>query len=306
MENHHARPEKAPRDTSQVARASSTRINWGICAALMLIAALFRAYLMNTVFAHVDSDQAVLGLMAYHIQAGERPVFYYGQSYMGSLEAYLAAPLFSLFGANDWTLRLPTLAFSVGFVGALYWLGVTLYSRRIAVLAGLFVALGPAILMNWSTVAGAGYIEIMVCGVLLFLLAVRYPDLRAMPVTAALASGFLAGLGVWMQPMIGEYLIPLAAAFVVRLLVIPNDAFPSALPRLGRALAAIALGGLLGGAPFLIYNLHTHWETITLLKERLPGAGHLAVSAGLTNEALPILIGLIGPPTVPQGFARLI
>jgi 4-amino-4-deoxy-L-arabinose transferase-like glycosyltransferase len=300
-----ARPQKAARDTAQVAGATATRINWGICAALMIIAALFRAYLMTTVFAHVDSDQAVLGLMSYHIQAGERPIFYYGQPYMGSLEAYLAAPLFSLFGANDWTLRLPALAFSVGFVGALYWLGVTLYSRRIAVLAGLFVALGPAILTNWSTVAGAGYIEVMVCGVLLFLLAVRYPDLRAMPVTAALASGFLAGLGVWMQPMIGEYLVPLAAAFVVRLLVIPNDAFPSAPRRLRRALAAIALGGLMGGAPFLISNLHTHWATITLMQARLPGAGHLAVAEGLTSEALPVLLGLVTPTTVPQVFTRL-
>jgi 4-amino-4-deoxy-L-arabinose transferase-like glycosyltransferase len=224
---------------------------------------------------------------------------------MGSLEAYLAAPLFSLFGANDWTLRLPTLAFSVGFVGALYWLGVTLYSRWIAVLAGLFVALGPAILTNWSTAAGSGYIEVMVCGVLLFLLAVRYPDLRAMPVGAALASGVLAGLGVWMQPMIGEYLVPLAAAFVVRLLVIPNDAFPSALQRLRRAVSAIALGGLLGGAPFLIYNLHTHWATITAIQGRLPGAGHLTVAEGLTMEALPILLGLITPTSVPQVFTRL-
>ena len=299
------RPGKAARDTAQAARATATRIDWGICAALMIIAALFRAYLMNTVFAHVDSDQAVLGLMAYHIQAGERPIFYYGQPYMGSLEAYLAAPLFSLFGANDWTLRLPTLAFSVGFVGALYWLGVTLYSRWIAVLAGLFVALGPAILTNWSTVAGAGYIEVMVFGVLLLLLAVRYPDLRAMPVGAALATGFLAGLGVWMQPLIGEYLVPLAAAFVVRLLVIPNDAFPSAPRRLRRTLAAIALGGLMGGVPFLIYNLHTHWATITTIQARLPGAGHLAVAEGLTSEALPILLGLITPTTVPQVFARL-
>src|SRR5205085_4656007 len=46
-----ARPEKVTRDTAQAARATATRINWGICAVLMLIAALFRAYLMNTVFA---------------------------------------------------------------------------------------------------------------------------------------------------------------------------------------------------------------------------------------------------------------
>jgi hypothetical protein len=87
--------------------------------------------------------------------------------------------------------------------------------------------------------------------------------------------------------------------------VIPNDAFPSALRRLGRALAAIALGSLMGGAPCLIYNLHTHWATITTIQARLPGTSHLAVAEGLTSEALPILLGLVTPTTVPQVFTRL-
>src|SRR5439155_13335960 len=67
-----ARPQKAATDTAQAARGTATRSDWSICVALMVIAALFRIYLMNTVFTHVDSDQAVLGLMAYHVQAGER------------------------------------------------------------------------------------------------------------------------------------------------------------------------------------------------------------------------------------------
>ena len=35
-----------------------------------------------------NSDEAVVGLMAKHISQGARPVFFYGQVYMGSLDAF--------------------------------------------------------------------------------------------------------------------------------------------------------------------------------------------------------------------------
>ena len=42
-----------------------------------------------------------MGLAALHIARGEDfPVFFYGQEYMGTLEAYLAAPLVALFGPS--------------------------------------------------------------------------------------------------------------------------------------------------------------------------------------------------------------
>jgi len=37
---------------------------------------------------------------------GERPIFFYGQNYMGVPEAYLAAAVFHIFGASVFTLRL--------------------------------------------------------------------------------------------------------------------------------------------------------------------------------------------------------
>lgn len=285
---------------------ASRRLDWIACGALMALAAAFRAYLLHTVFAHIDSDQAILGLMAYHIQAGNRPVFFYGQPYQGSLEAYLAALVFSLWGATEWTVRVPALAFSTAWVGALYWLSTILYGRRIAVLAGLFVALGPAILLDYGTVAGAGYIEAMLCGTLLLLLAVRYPDLRIMPLAAALACGLLAGLGVWMQPMTGEYLVPVVVAFAVRLLAGAREPGASGWRGLGRSLAAMAAGGALGIAPLLIYNLQHHWDTLAFLHSNAQGSDHLAVAERLVTEALPVLVGLITPTTVASVFAHLI
>jgi hypothetical protein len=34
-----------------------------------------------------NSDEAIVGLMARHMLQGERPLFFYGQAYLGSLDA---------------------------------------------------------------------------------------------------------------------------------------------------------------------------------------------------------------------------
>jgi hypothetical protein len=61
-----------------------------------------------------DSDQAITGLMAKHLsELRAFPLFYYGQSYMLGVEAWLAAPVFLLAGVSVTTLKLPLLAINV-------------------------------------------------------------------------------------------------------------------------------------------------------------------------------------------------
>ncbi len=46
-----------------------------------------------------NSDEDTIGIMAMHIAyRGEHPIFFYGQNYMGTLEAYLGAALFHVDG----------------------------------------------------------------------------------------------------------------------------------------------------------------------------------------------------------------
>jgi hypothetical protein len=53
-----------------------------------------------------DSDQAIVGLMAKHLEEGRAfPLFFYGQTYLLAVEAWLAAPLFWVAGASVATLR---------------------------------------------------------------------------------------------------------------------------------------------------------------------------------------------------------
>ena len=57
-----------------------------------------------------NSDEAVIGLMARHILQGERPVFFYGQAYMGSLDAWLVAGMFAVFGPSVTAIRVVQMA----------------------------------------------------------------------------------------------------------------------------------------------------------------------------------------------------
>ncbi len=69
-----------------------------------------------------DADQAVVGLMAKHISEGRAfPVFFYGQSYLLAVEAYLAAPVMWLVGPTEVALKLPLLVMNLGTVLLLAW-----------------------------------------------------------------------------------------------------------------------------------------------------------------------------------------
>jgi hypothetical protein len=159
-------------------------------------------------------------------------------------------------------------------------------------------------LQFFGMAAGFGYMEAMVFGTLLFLAAIFYPDLRTMPWPAALACGLLSGLGIWAEPIFGEYLAAVVLAFGARLLF--GDATEARGDRRGlaRNVAAIALGGLVGSAPLLAYNLQHRWETLAFLHARGLGGDHLAVLERVVTESFPILLGLITPTISGPAFAH--
>lgn len=68
----------------------------------------------------LDSDQAIVGLMATHLSEFRAfPLFFYGQNYMLGVQAWLAAPFFWIGGPTVTMLRLPLLLVNVGVVWGL-------------------------------------------------------------------------------------------------------------------------------------------------------------------------------------------
>jgi len=116
-------------------------------AAVVLAIVLFRSALF--VFRPqlaFDADQAVFGLMAKHLVEGRAfPLYMYGQNYILAVEAWMAAPMFLLFGVSVQALKFPLLLVNIA-VGLLLVARLQRdagLSAGLAVVASLFLLLPP-------------------------------------------------------------------------------------------------------------------------------------------------------------------
>ena len=204
-----------------------------------------------------DSDEAVEGLMARHVLAGEFPFFLWGQRYKGVPEVYLAAAVFRAWAPGVIALKAVTLACCAVYACLNFSLLTRLFSRRLAWIATAFLIAGPPSLVQWTLSGSAEIVMTFLAGtaMLLGLVAWKRTGSRAGLVTAAASLGF----GLWIQQFILYYVAAIAVAAI--------DWTPQGRARL-RALAGggitgwlqIALGlpvimaciyGLLGVAAFL-------------------------------------------------------
>jgi hypothetical protein len=126
--------------------------------------------------ASFDSDQAIFGLMATHISEGRAfPLFMYGQQYMLAVQAWLAAPLFALFGPSLAVLKLPIVAVNVATASLLLW--VLHRDARlpppVALLVSMFYVLAPPGMAASLVETGGGNPEPFLYVLLLWILRQR-------------------------------------------------------------------------------------------------------------------------------------
>jgi len=184
-----------------------------VIAALVMAAAL-RFCLVNWGYISFNSDEAVVGLMARHILQGERPVFFYGQAYMGSLDALLVAIGFYLFGEQVWVIRLVQSLIFLGVMITTYSLGIKVFgSQKTAALAVAFLAVPSVNVILYTTASLGGYGEALLIGNLVLLEGLRIADKLSEQKDRFLTAdwlvlGFLIGLGFWAFGLTLVYSIP--------------------------------------------------------------------------------------------------
>ncbi len=247
----------------------------------VLIGLLPRVYLLlkfRSVL--IDSDEAVVGLMARHLLHGEFSVFYWGQQYMGTAEVFVTALLFLLVGATPLALKLSAMLWFVAFVVVHYSLALAVTDRRTAGMATILVAVSPAFFTVWTMKSRGGYMALLLFGSLALLLAARLLNSGYTRKVAALL-GLVLGLAWWSHFLALLYIVPIA---VVLLLKDERRLFTS-----GSATAL--LGGFLAGSmPVWIYNLGHHWASFTET-ESLRQTGFVADQRAFFGTALPIVLG---------------
>jgi 4-amino-4-deoxy-L-arabinose transferase-like glycosyltransferase len=193
------------------------------------------AYLLSPVV-QFNADEATTGIMVRRILAGHGYVFYAGQDYGGALEQYLEAAMYAVLRLpqNALTLRLPLVVLCMATAALVYVVGRDVLGdpARALVAAALYAVspwfniIGPVTSLGFYAAGQTLTIAALWCA----LRASRGPRWL-------LATGLVAGLGVWTAVTALYVLIPVLGWL---------------LPVLGRDLrrwAAIAGGFVLGAAP---------------------------------------------------------
>src|SRR5437899_4906420 len=155
------------------AKVVKNRNTYHIYAFLIIASAtLFRIVLSCLGWPPTDSDEATYHLMAFHIwKNGEHPIFMYGQNYMGTIEAYIGAGLFRIFGPSVLVMRIEMAGLFALFLIGLYLLTYRLYTPRFALFTIAFLAPGTELMLNRQLLATGGNVEINIFGVLVLLIS---------------------------------------------------------------------------------------------------------------------------------------
>jgi 4-amino-4-deoxy-L-arabinose transferase-like glycosyltransferase len=242
---------------------------------ILLAAAGLKAGLMISQVVPFNSDEAVVALMARHILQGERPVFFYGQAYMGSLDAFLVALGFLVFGEHIWVIRLVQAVLYLVTLLTVVAIGKWGFgSTRTGLIAAALLAVPPVNVTLYTTASLGGYGEALLIGNIILLCTIWISKLmnslrvdrngqaslgiRKNLYWVAALWGLLVGLGLWAFGLTLIYSIPCGIYLVWQL---SKSQAPEKDFTLLRLVFAAAAGFFVGSLPWWIYaaqNGFTH------------------------------------------------
>ncbi|BCL79166.1 hypothetical protein ccbrp13_16310 [Ktedonobacteria bacterium brp13] len=231
-----------------------------------LFACLLRLFLILHDWPSTNADEATMGLMALHIEQGrDFPIFFYGQGYMGTLQAYLGSILFHLFCTSLYALRVGLILIFAVFFVTIYFLVKIVYSRSFAFLCLLLYTLGSANIIGTQLFANGGYAETLLFSALIFLLVAQMilqrdiPDqqpnhLRWRRLLHWGVVGFFIGIAIYSDILI---LPTLLCSTLLLYIFMHGELFSRA--------GLLLIGGLLLALlPTIIYNLSVPFSQGTL------------------------------------------
>ncbi|HEY5057712.1 MAG TPA: glycosyltransferase family 39 protein, partial [Gaiellaceae bacterium] len=213
--------------------------------AMIVVGIVARVLVWISPYGTPDSDEAIGGLMAKHVLAGNFSVFYWGQGYGGPLETWLAAPVVAIFGDSWIGLRMIPILISALTAVAVWRLGLRTIGRWGAATAGAICWTFPSHLVWRSIHFDSFYASEMLLTALVVLVVVRTRDNASRRNMALL--GLVVGIGLW-QSFQFVTIFPAAIGWLV---LRRRDVL---------RLAPFSIPGLLVGmVPILASNLKHSW-----------------------------------------------
>jgi len=233
----------------------------------ILVSIILKLWLVLSDVLPFNSDEAVVALMARHILEGERPIFFYGQAYMGSLDAWFIAVGFWIFGQQVWVIRFVQSILYIGILITTYILGeIALGSKRAGVIAVGFLAIPNVIVSLYTTVSLGGYGEGLLIGNLILILGLRISESlkqqNSVSIWSWIAWGFLSGFGLWVLGLTLIYSFPMVLFLLYRLAQSSRSERGWLSIIFWKRIGFISLGAIIGSIPWWIYAIRNGLSTL--------------------------------------------
>ena len=257
---------------------------WSVAAVGGILAGFaLRAWVLASPLGTLESDEAVVGLMARRALDGDFSVFYWGALYGGSQEALLTAPVFAVVGSSTLALKLVALAL-YALAGVFVWLvGRRTVGEPAARVGTALFWVWPPFFVWWTTKARAYFASGLVLGLAALLLVLRLRE-RDSKQDAALL-GLVLGLGLWATMQ--SYL--LAAPALLWLALRRPAAFrlvPYAIPT-----------AFVGALPWLAWNVTHGWNAVLPRSVAGQATTYLERISDFFTVVLPMWLGVRAPGT---------
>lgn len=266
-----------------------TRFPWPDFALILALAAGGRLLLLLSGTVSFHADEAIVALMARHSLQGQIPTFFYGQDYMGSLNALTLAGGFALFGERVAAIRVTAFGVYLVATATSYWAAWHLSGRRVVAAAGgLALAAGVPLVVIYTATNIGSYAETLIFGNLLLVLAYDLAGPHRASWWRWAALGLVAGVAWWSHGLMIVYALPVG---LLLLWTLTRHAERKGRYALGIALALGAF--FVGSVPWWLYNLRHDWAALAVY---LPGGGFestlLERLTGLAVLGLPAVVGM--------------
>lgn len=276
-----------------------------ILVILLTLAGAWKVLLLSMNVFSFNSDEAIVALMAKHIISGERPLFFYGQAYMGSLDAFFVAAGFLIFGQHVWVIRfIQSILYLLTIITTVWIAKVLFNSYRSGIMAAAILAIPTVNITLYTTVSLGGYGEALLLGNLVLLTvfgilrnskAVSGRKIYKEPLYwLSFLWGLLVGVGLWANGITLVYSIP---SGIMIIWIFYESRKQLGYKGIAISMVSIIFGFLIGACPFWLYGFQEGWQT--LLSELLGSA----VSVEKTSYVQQILshaanLFLLSPPLI--------
>ena len=243
----------------------------------------------------LDSDEAVVLLMAKKIAGGKPVVFFFGQQYGGAQEAYLMSPLVKIFGMQTWIAR--TIPIAITLLAAIVLMFGFSYVKKKKRLndpffwAGILFLNLPASFIWWSTKSSGFYPTVIASGIISFSLAKTILD-KDVPQSAKIryylkdhkklsyiALGMSVGYQWWASPQSMLFILPLGLWLLL-----------NSYKEILKNIIMLAIGFAVGSAPWLAINLRNGFKSFDT--SNFPSSNYFQRLEKFFNEGTTLLFNL--------------